>query len=219
MARNRKPSGRKRPTPNSLKRRSGFRTPKRTFVVFCEGKRTEPEYISALKQEPAVREIAAVDIRLNKETAGSVPMTLVQAASDYRQRANEEEGEVDEIWCIFDVEWPRNHPDLPKAIALASKANVNLAISNPCFELWLALHFQDQTAWLSNDDARRLRRDHDASRGKGLDGALYMPLRRAAVDRARSLEVIHRDNHTSFPGDNPSSGMYRFIDAVESKSK
>ncbi|MGK2957374.1 MAG: RloB family protein [Acidimicrobiales bacterium] len=186
--------------------------------MFCEGERTEPEYIFALKQEPAVRDIAAVDIRLNKETAGSVPMTLVRAATDHRQRADKEEGEIDEIWCIFDVEWPQNHPDLPEAITLAHNARVNLAISNPCFELWLALHFQDQAAWLKNDDARRLRRVHDAAIDKGLDGTLYMPLRHAAKDRARSLETNHAGNDTKFPHDNPSSGMHRFIQAVESKS-
>lgn len=217
MARNRKPSGRKQTRPASLRRRSGFRTPKRTFVVFCEGERTEPEYIFALKQEPSVRDIAAVDIRLNKETAGSVPMTLVQAAIDHRRRVDEEEGEVDEIWCIFDVEWPRNHPELPRAITMAKAARVNLAISNPCFELWLALHFQDQAAWLDNDNARRLRRDHDAARDKGLDGAIYMPLRHAAARRARFLETMHVGNDTNFPNDNPSSGMHRFIQAVESE--
>ena len=218
MARKRKPSGRKRPAPASLTRRAGFRTPKRTFVVFCEGERTEPEYILALKQEPAVRDIAAVDIRLDMETAGSAPMTLVQAATNYRRRADDEEGEVDEIWCIFDVEWPRNHPELTQVITLAGASSVNLAISNPCFELWLALHFGDQTAWLDNDAARRLRRTHDGASDKGLDGALYMPLRHAAAGRARSLESDHGRNDTTFTDDNPSSGMHRFIHAVERKS-
>lgn len=216
MARNPKPSGRRQPPP-SLTRESGFLPPKRTFVVFYEGEKTEREYILALKQEPAVRDNAAVEIRLNEETTGYAPLTLVQAAAGHRQRADETEAEIDEIWCIFDVEWPRNHPNLPQAITLANEARVNLAISNPCFELWLALHFQDQTAWLNNKQARRLRREHDAAIDKGLDGTRYMPLRHAAMVRSRSLEETHAGNDTEFPHNNPSSGMHRFIQAVESQ--
>ena len=32
--------------------------------MFCEGTRTEPDYIKALKLEPAVRESASVDNRI-----------------------------------------------------------------------------------------------------------------------------------------------------------
>jgi len=32
--------------------------------VFCEGARTEPEYLDALRREPDVRNAAAVDIRI-----------------------------------------------------------------------------------------------------------------------------------------------------------
>jgi hypothetical protein len=30
-------------------------------------------------------------------------------ALDARSRAIDEEGEIDEFWCVFDVECPRNH--------------------------------------------------------------------------------------------------------------
>lgn len=92
---------------------------------------------------------------------------------------------------------------------------MRLAISNPCFELWLALHFAGHTAWLDNDAARRLRRGHDGSTGKELDGAVYMPRRADAVVRARSLAAKHEGDGTDFPHDNPSSGVYRFLDAIE----
>ena len=35
-------------------------------------------------------------------------------------------------------------------VASAGANGIRLAISNPCFELWLILHFQDHTAWLDN---------------------------------------------------------------------
>jgi hypothetical protein len=58
-------------------------------------------------------------------------------AAEARSRAIEEEAEIDEFWCVFDVEWPRNHPGLLEAVQQAQANGIYLAISNPCFELWL----------------------------------------------------------------------------------
>ena len=201
----------------SLRRRVAVRSPRRTFLVFCEGTRTEPDYLGALKREPAVLEVASVDIRIEMGASGAVPLTLVNTAAKARVRNPREDGEVDEVWCLFDVEWPKNHPNLDEAVRLAERKDINLAISNPCFELWLALHFGDHTAWLENEAAGRLRRGHDGSTGKGLDGRAYMARRADAARRARSLTVKHKGDGRAFPFDNPSSGMYRFLEAVEPK--
>jgi|ERR1022692_99631 RloB-like protein len=95
-----------------LKRRVATRRPRKTLLIFCEGERTEPEYLDALKRQPAVRDVAAVDLRVETGQGGSVPRTLVSMAAAARSRAIDEEGEIDEFWCVFDVEWPRNHPGL-----------------------------------------------------------------------------------------------------------
>ena len=137
----------------SLRRDVAVRTPKRTFLVFCEGEKTEPANLKALKRDPAVRDVASVDIRVD--------------------------------------------------------------VSNPCFELWLALHFEDHTAGLDTAAAIRLRRTLDGTSGKDLDGETHMPRRAKAARRARALDERHRGNGTEFPRDNPSSGMFRFLDAIE----
>ncbi len=142
-------------------------------------------------------------------------MTLVSLAADARRKALDEEAEIDEFWCLFDVEWPRNHPGLQDAVEQARQSGVELAISNPCFELWLVLHFQDHSAWLDNDPARRLRRSLDGSGDKGIDAATYMPLVRDAARRAEELDERHRRNGTAFPHDNPSSGMHRLLTTIE----
>lgn len=210
MARNSRRAG-ERP----LKRRVATRQPRKTLLIFCEGKRTEPEYLDALKRQPSVRDVAAVDLRVETGHGGSVPKTLVSMAIDARRRAIDEEGEIDEFWCVFDVEWPRNHPDLKDAVEQARQGGIELAISNPCFEVWLILHLQDQGAWLDSDDARRLRRRLDGSSDKGLDAARYMPLSNSASRRATELDERHRQNGTVFPDDNPGSGMHRLLRAVE----
>ncbi len=42
-----------------------------------------------------------------------------------------------------------------------------------------------------------------------------MPIRQDAARRARSLDEMHKDNDTNFPDDNPSSGMYKLLEAIE----
>ncbi len=87
--------------------------------MFCEGARTEPEYIKALKQEPEVR--ARASVRIGKDTIGiAPPLTLVRAAVKAIDRAEEEKAEIDEVWCLFDVEWPHNHPKLAHRVSVGS---------------------------------------------------------------------------------------------------
>jgi hypothetical protein len=44
-----------------LKRRVAVRQPRKTILIFCEGERTEPESLDALKRQPWVHDTAAVD--------------------------------------------------------------------------------------------------------------------------------------------------------------
>jgi hypothetical protein len=136
-------------------------------------------------------------------------------AIEARDKERREQGEIDEFWCVFDVEWPTNHTTLGDALRLADKSGIQLAVSNPCFELWLVLHFADCDAWLDNDQARRRRRQHDGKLDKGLDPARYMPNRHVAGARAVRLERRHVKDGTASPHDNPSSGMHRLISSVE----
>ncbi|WP_033340448.1 RloB family protein [Catenuloplanes japonicus] len=205
---------RRRQPKASLARRVGVRKPRKTILIFCEGKNTEPQYFEALKREPDVRDVAAVDLRVDPDSAGGAPITLVRMAVDARRRALRESSEIDEFWCVFDVEWPTHHPSLHDALELAERNDIHVAVSNPCFELWLALHFKDVRAFHDNDQARRLRRGLDGQQGKSITGSQYMPLRKEAARRAAKLAGFHTENSATVPHDNPSSGMYRLIEAT-----
>lgn len=184
------------------------RPERRTVVVFCEGEASEPDYLSGLRRLPEVRRNAAVDIEI-ASTQG-VPLTLVKAAVERGRDA-----EVDECWCVFDVEWPRNHPNLEEAVELARVHGVRLAVSNPCFELWLILHHEDRTASLTTKEAERRSRALDGRAGKRIDAASYLPHRQVAAARAASLAERHRRDGTMFPHDNPSSGLGQLLTAIE----
>ena len=67
-------------------------------------------------------------------------------------------GGVYHAWAVFDVESAgphgQRHAGLDVAVARADRAGIRCAISHPCFELWVILHFRLHTAHLSNERAR-----------------------------------------------------------------
>lgn len=203
------PGKSRRRAPSPLTRKTETRQPRKTLVIFCEGERTEPVYLEALKRRPEVKDVASVDLRIEAEHG--MPETLVSSAIKAHDKSADEEGEVDEFWCVFDVEWPRNHPRLREAVQQARGNGINVAISNPCFELWLILHFERHGSWLDNDGARRLRRQLDGAPDKNVDPSKYMPHVRKAMNNAVALAERHSRDGTGFPQDNPSSGMYLLI--------
>ncbi len=182
-------------------------TPVRTtFRVYAEGVSTEPEYIDAFKRLPEFVDVVSVDVSIVE--AGATPMHLVERACADKRRADLD---IDFYWCIFDVEFPKRHPYLGRAIQMARDNGVRLAISNPCFEIWLILHHRHHAGHLSTDEAIQLRRELDRSDGKHLDGSLYMELAHNAIHRAKGLRKKHEQDGTNFPEDNPSSSVDEFL--------
>ncbi|GAB3888011.1 RloB family protein [Microbispora bryophytorum] len=195
-----------------LKRTAEKRPELRTIMVFCEGRSSEPDYINGLKRLPHIADNTTLNIQIHPEQG--VPITLVRKAVECAS-----DPEIDECWCLFDVEWPRNHPNLAQAIDLARSNGINLAISNPCFELWLILHFDNCGAFMDTDSAERRSRSLDGRPGKSIDPGVYMPLRMNAARCAERLDARHAENRTIFPHDNPSSGMYKFLRNLEGEQK
>ncbi|WP_308301564.1 RloB family protein [Frankia sp. AiPa1] len=179
--------------------------------MFCEGEHSEPDYINGVKRLPEVAASTSISIEIDPERG--VPLKLVQRAI-VRSR----EPETDECWCVFDVEWPENHPNLAQAVSLAHQHGIRVAISNPCFELWLLLHFEDYRRFVNTKEVERRSMKWDGRTGKHIDAAQYMSRRKTAIIRARALEAQHEQNGVAFPNNNPSSSMADLLLAIDRQS-
>jgi len=102
----------RRTKAKDLKRKTANRLERKTVVIFCEGEASEPDYINGLKRLPNVHSNTSINIEIDPRQG--VPLTLLRLAIG---RAADDE--IDECWCVFDVEWPKNHPNLKQAIQLA----------------------------------------------------------------------------------------------------
>ena len=202
MARTPKPSGQR-------SRRVAERKTSSVFVIFTEGKVTEPSYFSPLISELNRRE--NVDISL--EGCYSSPSSLVRAATNHKMNNARETSDL-QIWCVFDVESPDPHSDLERAMSDAKHNKINLAISNPCFELWLILHHQNQDGPITTKKAKDLRHNLDNSQGSEVSGEVYRSGLPEAMGRAKGLTSKHNRDGNSVPDNNPSSDVYLMLEAM-----
>lgn len=193
-----------------LGRKTATRSVMTTFRIYTEGEATEPEYIDILKRLPEVAESVSIDITI--EETGATPMRLVNSACSDRQR---KDLDIDHFWCVFDVESPKTHPYLGDARQKARDNDVSLAISNPCFEIWLILHHKSFAKYVSTDEAISIRKSLDQSEAKHLDTEVYRPLIPDAIQRAQQLQNKHKQDGTEFPEDNPSSSFDALITTLK----
>jgi hypothetical protein len=112
------------------------RSVKRRPLIVCEGQVTEPDYFRRFERWARNN---TVQVRIHDRHG--VPLTLVRWAADLKRAAESaarKEGDsfvaFDEVWCVFDVD---DHPNLNDTRQLARARGIDLAVSNPCFELWL----------------------------------------------------------------------------------
>lgn len=174
--------------------------------MVCEGRITEPDYIRGF--ERWVRS-ATVVVEIPREHGA--PRTLVRVAKERKREAEREarrQGDpalaYDQVWCVFDVD---EHPNLGDALQMARDNGIHLAVSNPCFELWLLLHFRDSPGTRDRHDLQHLLRAYLVGYDKHLDFGDAAPGVCVADERTRRLD--EHAERLDEPGSNPTTGMWR----------
>jgi hypothetical protein len=184
---------------NQQRRRGPSRQPRNRVLVICGGERTEPDYLNGLKQwarNPAVR-VTVVG-------RGKDPSALVDLARSRRQAAPEE---IDEVWCVFDVD----DFDVAPAVRAASAAGIEVAVSNPCFEVWLLMHHVDVRTPIV-DAGAAVRRLADVVPGFDKCRLRFADFVSGVPDAIRRGQAGHDGSQPV--GGNPSTGVWRLAQVV-----
>ena len=199
-----------------LRRRPPVRQPNPLLLVVCEGEVTEPRYIDSFRLAQG-----STAVRVRVVSPGGDPRALVERAIELRdaavvdaRRGGDPNLAYDEVWCVFDVD---QHARFNEACGLAAEADIRVATSNPCFELWLVLHFADRTAHLSTAQARRLLKGHLPRYDKHIRFEELEAGYAHAVARAQALERRHAEQGP--PGANPSTGMHHLTERIRQFGK
>lgn len=121
----------KRQAKLDKKRKVAVRNVSVSFLIVCEGERTEPNYFKALIKD-RYSDIREVTI----EGKGQGTVSLIKETIAIRDKSDKE---FDRVWAVFDKD---DFEDFNDAIKLATKNQILCAWSNESFELWYYLHFQ-----------------------------------------------------------------------------
>lgn len=194
-------------------RRVTSRAAKRSLLVFTEGQKTEVEYLTHWHREHRFAVHVEIDSRHGCDPLSLVEFAVAAKGQDARDAKRGRGDSHDEYWCVFDVD---EHTTLDAAVDLATSNGISLAVSNPCFELWLLLHYRDQTSWISRQEVQREFRSASGATDKSLSAVVISRLIEGftgARDRAQRLATMHAGNGNP-PDHNPGSGVWKMVDSI-----
>ena len=150
----------------------------RLFVIVCEGEREKKyfEFFQQFSQRVKFRLLPPI------EDKSAPNHSLDRAAS------NEEElglTKDDQLWFVSDTDrWEENTLRTINEECMRH-SNWSLAISNPCFEVWLFLHQQNISATQAHSP-KDFKRALDVLMPSGYQVAIFAPLIEEATQRARN---------------------------------
>ncbi|MDN5882541.1 MAG: RloB family protein [Nitrosospira sp.] len=109
----------------------------------CEGE-TERQYFEAARNR---YELTTTEIIVAENTKGPAPISVVEFAEE----KSAERGGYDQIYCVFDRDGHESFSrarEKIKALAERKRKPIKIeeAISIPCFEVWVLLHFEKTDA-------------------------------------------------------------------------
>lgn len=192
--------------PVNYRRPESVRTPNRTILIVTHGELTEIEYFSGLKRE----------LRLPGVTIKAADHSDPKAVYDYAKR---KKADYDEIWCILDVD--EFSSQIKDVLSKTANSKIQCAVSNPCFELWLFLHFKYSTGSLSPQETveklKHVLPSYDKTRLRFSDFSTNLD---TAIQYAKKLERHHQENHINVPCDsNPYTSVYVLIETMQKENR
>lgn len=192
-----------------LRRPYRLRQRRRRFLIYCEGEVTEPAYLLDIRN---YLRSPLIDIVIGPKY-GRDPKGLVELAIAHRARARRQarlEGDenllYDEVWCVCDVD---EHRRLPDARQQARAHSIELAISNPCIELWFLLHFSNRSAYIERKAAQSALKARVPGYEKEIDFSVLKGKCGKAKSRAEQLDA--RAARIGDQYGNPTTGMWRLV--------
>ncbi|GMM59878.1 RloB family protein [Novosphingobium pituita] len=177
-------------------------------VIATEGKITEKIYFDIFQSTKVqVRTIVSED---NK----SSPEHVLARLKEFRDTF--ELSDDDELWLAIDRDrWTLK--SLAEVGRRSQSDGFGVALSNPCFEIWLLLHYSDSVPEkLKSSEAESLLKKARGSYNKSsYDPKDFVEKIPSAIINARSLDANPSDRWPNKTG----SRIYRIIESINSKSK
>ena len=192
------------PKRRTFQRPLGERRYRKLFVIAVEGVKTEPQYFAVFNDRQAVIRVHC----LKGRNDSAPPQVLKRMEGHLRQ---EELRSSDEAWLVVDKDQWTDEQLAALHTWAQGRDNYGLALSNPKFEYWLLLHFEDGAGITSSRDCTDRLRRYLPGYNKGIDARQITPAHVAEAIRRAKL----RDTPpcVDWPK-NTGSTVYRLVEAI-----
>ena len=163
----------------------------RLFAIACEGSVRERVYFErfeVLSTRITVDLISDVDEYGNVVISSkSSPEHVLNRAQVYADNTNLVSG--DQMWIVVDVDrWPEEQ--LSVLAQECYSRGWNLAVSNPCFEVWLCYHMETDISDEGRERDSAFFKNHLSTLTiEGYSPDVYAPLAFVAAENARSKDL------------------------------
>jgi hypothetical protein len=191
---------------------------KRTYDVYllvCEGSKTERIYFNHFRTRGNNLRIITPDTKYTD------PENLVDFTIKQKQQLDLDVNSGDRVWCVFDVD-ENTGGRINNAVNRAKSNDIEVILSNPCFEIWYLIHYCDWTKSSSVKEVNEELKRHLPRYSKSQDvfGDLE-PKRGDAFRRANSLIKMHsKNNMTEYDlGSNPCTLVHNIVRSILTHKK
>ncbi len=184
-----------------FQRRIGERRYRKLFVLATEGNKTEPEYFDLLQNNHSV-----IKVHCLKTKEGLAPLALLKKMEHYLKKESLKSS--DEAWLVADRDqWDENQLDQLYAWSTTQK-NFGFALSNPKFEYWLLLHFEEASGIATSRECSERLKRYLPEYDKGIDARkITVEMIAAAIRRA---EQRNNNQHDTWPKETGTT-VYRLV--------
>ncbi len=163
-------------------RPQGERRYRKMFVLATEGSKTESQYFEIFKDRNLV-----VHIEFLKKKGDSAPPQVLDRMRNYLKRKGLKDS--DEAWLVVDKDQWTDYQLLQLYEWAQEADNYGFALSNPKFEFWLLLHFENGDGVSNSKTCSRKLERHMPGCEKGIDARKISNHRiEKAVERAKNRD-------------------------------
>lgn len=121
--------------------------PRSRYFIACEGRRTEYQYFQGLMQsslELGISDLVEMVPLRHGPNTGSNPLNIFEETVQALSFSDHYYAELDHVSIIVDRDQQSfKEFQFDAMLTLCKEAGFNLCITNPCFELWLLMHYSD----------------------------------------------------------------------------
>jgi hypothetical protein len=197
---------------------------KKILVLMAfEGEKTEPNYFDSLLQDFIRKGLIAKKSVVFVPHNHTDPKGVLDDLLTY-EKDGLKSRDFQSRWIIIDRDFPRTNggghtaENFNNAINRAREYNVRVAYSNPCFEIWLLLHFHYRQTSIDRDELlKELESKFGYTKNSEITYHILESMMDIAIRNAKRLKAIYETfgRQVQPESDNPVTTIFELIEFLK----